>query len=311
MAISLKTEGRSRYLLYRNDDARLMAFASQEAKQMAIDAGKRYTAAAYPEVWAKDADLVSRVRQFLGDNLPWHDRLTKNGAGLNVVRTLMDMVRGGSVVVIVEDVPALTGLGSPPPAAASFWGVEYYDPPRYASVRERYEAQIAELEASATPWAVIESMNDAINAKFMHAAVLVDPVGMLPIFARAGWVSKYGLPDLSNWGEVDEAEGGGGNFAKDVLFDDASDDRTQVSLSDADPFEYVAGAASADVEELAASTGNPEYAAKMLGYDRTTFGDMIHVMKPENGLGPADNVIWHDNGDVYFNGKLIDNMHNY
>ena len=49
----------------------------------------------------------------------------------------------------------------------------------------------------------------------------------------------------------------------------------------------------------------------MLGYDRTTFGNMIHVMKPENGLGPADNVIWHDNGDVYFNGKLIDNMHNY
>lgn len=222
-------------------------------------------------------------------NFHWHDRLAKHGADLDVVRTLMDMVRSKSVVVITEDAPVRAGL-DPPPRAASFWGVENYDPPRYASVRERYEAQIEERQANATPWEDIEAMNDSINARFMHAAVLIDPLGTLPVFARAGWISKYGLPDVSAWGEGSEAAS---------------------LLGDAQPFEYSEEALSCDVEELAASTNNPDYAAKMLGYDRDTFGDMIHVMKPENGLGPADTVIWHDNGDVYFKGILIDNMHNY
>ena len=66
-----------------------------------------------------------------------------------------------------------------------------------------------------------------------------------------------------------------------------------------------------DIEELAASTNNPNYAAKMLGYNRKIFGDMIHAMKAANDLRGDDNVIWHDNGDVYFNGYVIDNMHSY
>ena len=37
-------------------------------------------------------------------------------------------------------------------------------------------------------------------------------------------------------------------------------------------------------EELAASTNSPDYAAKMLGYSRKTFGNMIHAMKDENDL---------------------------
>jgi hypothetical protein len=63
-------------------------------------------------------------------------------------------------------------------------------------------------------------------------------------------------------------------------------DTTDVStlLGDAQPFEYTPDAVSGDVEELAASTNNPNYAAKMLGYDRDTFGDMIHAMKFENKL---------------------------
>jgi hypothetical protein len=42
---------------------------------------------------------------------------------------------------------------------------------------------------------------------------------------------------------------------------------------------------SGDVEELAASTNNPKYAAKMLGYDQNTFGDMLHNFKPTTALG--------------------------
>ncbi|MEM5373133.1 RHS repeat-associated core domain-containing protein [Paraburkholderia azotifigens] len=64
-------------------------------------------------------------------------------------------------------------------------------------------------------------------------------------------------------------------------------------------------------QQIAASTNNPNYAAKMLGYDRVEFGAMIHQMKAENQLRGDDNVIWHDNGDVYFKGIQIDNMHNY
>ncbi len=49
----------------------------------------------------------------------------------------------------------------------------------------------------------------------------------------------------------------------------------------------------------------------MLGYNRKTFGTMIHVMKEENQLRGDDNVIWHDDGGVEFGGEIIDNMHSY
>jgi hypothetical protein len=82
-------------------------------------------------------------------------------------------------------------------------------------------------------------------------------------------------------------------------------------LADARPFEYVPDALSSNVDELAASTTNPNYAAKMLGYERKVFGDMIHSMKDDLNLGAADNVIWHDSGDVEFKGRVIGNMHDY
>ncbi|CAG9264970.1 hypothetical protein [Paraburkholderia unamae] len=83
-------------------------------------------------------------------------------------------------------------------------------------------------------------------------------------------------------------------------------------LSDAQPFEYTSEALSGDVQEIAASTNNPRYAAKMLGYDQNTFSDMLHVFKPANGLGPADNVIFHDDGSVEFKRRILDdNIHNY
>lgn len=76
-------------------------------------------------------------------------------------------------------------------------------------------------------------------------------------------------------------------------------------------FEYAEEASNGDAEELAASTNNPRYAAKMLGYDQNTFGKILHEFKPANGLRPSDNVIWHDNGDVYFNGEFINNFHDW
>ena len=92
----------------------------------------------------------------------------------------------------------------------------------------------------------------------------------------------------------------------------AADADTSSPLGDAQPFEYTPDAVSGDVDELAASTNNPRFAAKMLGYDQNTFSEMLHVLKPANGLGPADNVIFHDDGGIEFNGQMPDdNIHDY
>ncbi|MGF6738739.1 hypothetical protein [Paraburkholderia atlantica] len=82
-------------------------------------------------------------------------------------------------------------------------------------------------------------------------------------------------------------------------------------LGDAQPFEYAPNALSGNVVELAASTNNPRYAAKMLGYQQNMFSDMLHAMKQYNKLRGDNNVIWHDDGDVEFNGVIIDNMHSW
>lgn len=100
--------------------------------------------------------------------------------------------------------------------------------------------------------------------------------------------------------------------ASSSLADEAGDlAGTVTPFADAQPFDYTTDAVSGDVDELAARTTNPDYAAKMLGYDRDTFGDMIHDMKDGLGPGGADNVIWHDDGRIEFKGKVIGNMHDY
>jgi hypothetical protein len=103
--------------------------------------------------------------------------------------------------------------------------------------------------------------------------------------------------------------GGGGMPGVVESFSDGGE---STPLGDAQPFKYTPEALSGDVQEIAASTNNPRYAAKMLGYDQNTFSEMLHVFKPANGLGPADNVIFHDDGSVEFKRRILDdNIHNY
>ncbi|RKT24771.1 hypothetical protein B0G69_0460 [Paraburkholderia sp. RAU2J] len=104
--------------------------------------------------------------------------------------------------------------------------------------------------------------------------------------------------------DMDKDDGVADGFAE-------SGNDTSTPLGDAQPFEYTPDAVSGDVEELAARTNNPNYAAKMLGYDRDTFGDMVHAMKDDLKLRGDDNVIWHDSGDVEFRKNIIGNMHDY
>lgn len=96
-----------------------------------------------------------------------------------------------------------------------------------------------------------------------------------------------------------------------VLAASAGDRCASTLFGDAQPFEYVPDALSGDVVELVASTNNPNYAAKMPGFSRDTFGDMVHAMKYDLKLRGDDNVIWHDNGDVEFRKNIIGNMHDY
>lgn len=99
----------------------------------------------------------------------------------------------------------------------------------------------------------------------------------------------------------------------DVWAKDAASNlaETTTPLGDAQVFEYQPDALSDDVEELAKSTMNERYAAKMLGYDMDTYGGMIHALKHEYSLRGDDNVTFHDSGDVYFNGEWLDNIHTY
>jgi hypothetical protein len=247
LATELKTDSWHRYMMYRQEE-RFLPFASEEERRTAIEKGRNYALTPYADVWASDADLVARVRRYLGENFHWHERLAQSGSDLEVVQMLQDMVRGGSIVVVPEK-PITGGAGRswPPskPASTSFWGVEDYDKELDVPVMTRYRAQLLQRLAERPSWEKLTALEDETNQRFMHSAVLADPVGTLPVFAKAGWVSKYGLPDLRHWGEASVA---GINSVADL---------GTTPLGDAQPFEYTANAAIADAMLLAGAEGTP------------------------------------------------------
>lgn len=202
--------------------------------------------------------------------------------GESVTRILREAVRNGSLIPAIDRAWRGSRRVSRPYAPQS-WSKRAPDPK--PTVYAPRDGQLIPLDADGR---------------------MIDRAPYVPVAARvAATVGKAASSNGgADWlGAVETAAG--------AALDGDDDGDTSTPPGDAQPFEYTPDPVSGGVEELAASTNNPNYAAKMLGYDRDTFGDMIHVMKPANGLGPADNVIWHDNGDVYRNGKLIDNMGNY
>ncbi|MDR5779006.1 hypothetical protein QCE63_06120 [Caballeronia sp. LZ065] len=93
---------------------------------------------------------------------------------------------------------------------------------------------------------------------------------------------------------------------------DVLPDGTIATALETEPFVYVPHTLSEEAMELAAKTNNPDHGARMLGYERDTFGAMLHVFKPPNGLRPNDNVIFYDDGSVEFKKQILDdNIHNY
>jgi len=61
----------------------------------------------------------------------------------------------------------------------------------------------------------------------------------------------------------------------------------------------------------AGGTTKMNHAAHMLRLDRVQFSDMLHELKENSLLWPRDNVSVNPNGDVYLQGKWIDNIWNY
>jgi hypothetical protein len=97
--------------------------------------------------------LVKRARDFLGKSLQWHDRLAKSGSDSDVAQALMEMVRGGSVVVIPEKPMGSVGAkGASKNDDPSFRRVSDYDAPKYKSCKERYRAQLEKMNANPIPW---------------------------------------------------------------------------------------------------------------------------------------------------------------
>ncbi|SAL45181.1 hypothetical protein [Caballeronia humi] len=141
MATELKTDSWHRYVLYRSSE-RYMPFVSDDQRQGAIEAGRKFTASAYADVWARDPELVARVRGFLGNNFHWHERLAKSGTSLDVVQTLMDMVRSGSVVLIAENLPC----GGPPASGllpASNAAINFISDPETIEAMRAFAQRIA------------------------------------------------------------------------------------------------------------------------------------------------------------------------
>jgi len=120
------------------------------------------------------------------------------------------------------------------------------------------------------------------------------------------WATPSNVSGDSLMGYLESVVGGSGSGGAANFASGAS-----TLLGEAQPFDYISGPVADSIDSLAAATNNPNFAAKMLGYDRKAFGQMLHILKPANGLGPADNVIFHDSGDVEFKGVIIDNIHDY
>lgn len=196
-----------------------MTLQPEAKRQAAADAGRKYTLAAYADIWANDSALVARVRGFLGANFHWHDRLANKGSDLEVIQVLHDMVRGGSVLVIPENPPSSGSAGVSAPAAAvkkSF----------HKSVMEQMGLS-ADAASDYIDWynAMVDRVNEVEAARSAIAAN-----------------TRLGLHAFGN-GDIDPD-----NFSTG----------TPTLLGDARPFEYSSNLPHGDAFDIAKTPNNGE-----------------------------------------------------
>jgi hypothetical protein len=160
-------------------------------------------------------------------------------------------------------------------AAAKAHGASYVIPDEYLVPPPRvWPYPIAEAEAEMRFQAGCRAAHDAATSREVHAQAAHDPISVID--------EVGGSPLIAGW--------------PSGLAHDRPEPKQSKPLPEL---------------ELAASTMNPKYAARMLGYDLNVFKKMLHLFKPENGLNPNDNVQFYDNGDIFFQGQYVGNIHDF
>ncbi|NML98414.1 hypothetical protein HHL24_10670 [Paraburkholderia sp. RP-4-7] len=280
------------WLIFGTDDER------EEIKQARRDFDRYFRPRSDMRTVSGGAEL-REIQSFLRDTLNVvHRNLPSDNAG--VERMLREAVADGRLVPVLNHGYAYSCRVSRPTPAPLRWpsygGGGMVRATSYGSSWASSSSALFDGEPilsgpydPATQAARLSAARGAIAASGNGGNLL----GLLETVAGAALSTGSGADD------------GGDEVADDGVF-------TFTSLGDTQPFEYTENTVSGDTEELAASTNNPKFAAKMLSYDYKTFGTMLHKFKDANGLGPADNSIFHDNGDMEFNGRIFeDSIHDY
>jgi hypothetical protein len=244
------------------------------------------------------------LKMFLRDSLNIvHWNMPKDNAGIR--RILCKAVAENRLIPIIDrDYEGLPRVALPDPV-----------PLRWPSAGSGGGSAYPQEIISYPEFAALQRANGELpdaSAAIANAGIstTIDPMPNLGAAASRGggfdWLGATETVADAVFGGDDDSAGD-----DDALDEGLSGAHRSTPLGDAQPFDYVPDSLSDETEELAASTNDPNYAAKMLGYNRKIFGNMVHAMKDEMDLRGDDNVIWHDNGDVEFNGDIIDNMHSY
>ncbi|BBP99856.1 hypothetical protein BSFA1_49850 [Burkholderia sp. SFA1] len=270
--------------LYRRRDVH---FTNEAEEQRAAESAKRFLADSIS--WQYDSAFMSQLRELLGLT-----EVEPADARWKVQRALET-----GELVTMPDTPSsgLHGSGGsdmPRPRSITFTPSQLFKgAPRMAS-------SIRSFAAPTIPRLPADDFFEIMAAK---------PGDVLP----DGRVATPFTPEVLDASEVEALrQRVFGNNILDGFAGDAGYDGSGSLLGDVQPLEYQPDVLSDDVFELTAKTNNPRFAAKMLGYDENTFSDMLHEFKPRNGLGPADNVIFYDDGSVEFKKRILDdNIHDY
>ncbi|WP_097190429.1 hypothetical protein [Caballeronia arationis] len=127
--------GGCRYTMDLANDYRMGSLTDPDPeKKAAADAGRKMLDAVYPDIWERNAELVRCVEDFLVASFPYYPK----GNAHHTLAALRRSVRKGDVYIVERAPEPRGGLVAPQSRLQSeFWGVDNYDPPRYASVQER------------------------------------------------------------------------------------------------------------------------------------------------------------------------------
>jgi len=161
-------------------------FDPDPQKKAAADAGRAMLDAVYPDVWERNAERVKRVEDFLVASFPYY----RKGNAHHTLDALRRAVRNGDMYVVERESEYRGGFAAAHSRQeSSFWGVDDYGE---APLEKEPWPDVP--DTSTADWDI---WHDANNQAMMHAAVRAAPALFLPMCAKAGWISRYGVPDLS------------------------------------------------------------------------------------------------------------------